>query len=85
MLTDMSPNLRLAAIEREIKANYRLKDWSKFDYITVEPPTWSYIVYILVLMVSQGGLYVWFHANEFSKGFGTYFSGRSVYGRFRRG
>lgn len=85
MLTDMSPNLRLAAIEREIKANYQLKDWSKFDYITVEPPTWSYIVYILVLMVSQGGLYVWFHANEFSKGFGTYFSGRSVYGRFRRG
>jgi hypothetical protein len=67
MLRPMDANLRLAEIEKEIERNYRLKDWSKFDYITIEPPTWSYFVYIFVLAGSQVGLYVFFHRNEFSK------------------
>lgn len=51
----------------EIGKNYVIKDWSKFDYITIDPPTWSYWVYFIVMIVSQTGLYVFFHRNEYDK------------------
>lgn len=50
---------------KEVTANYVKKNWHKFDYITIEPPAWSYWVYILVMVLVQGGLYAWFHFNEF--------------------
>jgi hypothetical protein len=52
-------------IAGEVNANYVKKDWHKFDYITIEPPTWSYWVYIIVMILVEGGLYFWFHYNEF--------------------
>jgi hypothetical protein len=52
-------------IEEEIIANYIIKDWSKFDYISVEPPLWSYIVYIIVVIAAQVGFYIFAHKNEF--------------------
>lgn len=61
-----SPQL-LQLVEQEVQKNYRIKDWSKFDYITIEPPTWSYVVFVFVLIGSQTGLYVYFHCNEFEK------------------
>lgn len=54
----------LPAIEAEVLARYEIKDWDKFDYITVEPPGWSYLVFFGVLLVTQGGLYCFFHAND---------------------
>lgn len=57
-------NRLLGLIESEIRNNYTIKDWSKFDYITIEPPAWSYVVYLLVTLVAQAGLYYWFHAND---------------------
>jgi hypothetical protein len=54
-------------IQEEIKQNYIIKDWSKFDYLTVEPPTWSYWTYFIILLVVQGGLYVWFNMNEIDR------------------
>jgi hypothetical protein len=54
-------------IEKEIVTSYKVKDWSKFDYITVEPPRWSYIVYIFVIFGTQTGLYVYFHRNEYTQ------------------
>jgi hypothetical protein len=58
----------LSKLEREITANYRIKDWTKFDYIRVEPPGWCYWVYFSVLGITQGLLYVGFHRNKASKG-----------------
>lgn len=55
----------LPAISEEIQKNYTIKDWKKFDYISIEPPTWSYWVYISVMVLAQGGLWFWFHINEF--------------------
>jgi hypothetical protein len=55
----------LSKISDEVKLNYEKKNWHKFDYLTIEPPAWSYWVYILVLVLTQGGLYTWFHFNEF--------------------
>lgn len=54
-------------LKREVIQNYELKDWSKFDYITVEPnPAWYYW-YIFFVLGIQGGLWIYFHKNEFSK------------------
>jgi len=52
-------------VESEVLGNYEKKNWHKFDYITIEPPTWSYWVYLIVMILVQGGLYLWFHFNEF--------------------
>lgn len=66
-------------IEKEIVTSYKVKDWSKFDYITVEPPRWSYIVYIFVIFGTQTGLYVYFHKNEYTQNNREY-----NYRRYRR-
>jgi len=56
-------------IEEEIKKNYVIKDWSKFDYISIEPPLWSYIVFIIVMVLVQIGAYIGFHMNESKRSF----------------
>lgn len=57
----------LPLIESEVRKNYKAKNWDDFSYISIEPPTWSYWVFFSVLVLTQGGLYWWFHTNEFSK------------------
>lgn len=57
----------LPLIQKEIYKNYVIKDWSKFDYISIDPPTWSYVVFIIALIISQTSFYVWFHKNEYNK------------------
>ena len=67
MLTTPASDKILPLIETEIKKNYTIKDWSKFDYITIEPPTWAYITYFILVGIIQIGLFVWFNLNEFDK------------------
>lgn len=43
----------LPAIEQEIIANYEIKEWKKFNYITVEPPASSYVWLALLMLVVQ--------------------------------
>jgi hypothetical protein len=52
-------------IEQEVRRNYIIKDWDKFDYLGIEPPGWSYVVFILVLAAAQAGFYFFAHRNEF--------------------
>jgi hypothetical protein len=54
-------------VEAEIRANYVIKDWSKFDYISIEPPTWAYVVLLLVMAATQGGFWYWAMANPEKK------------------
>jgi len=70
----------LPLIEEEIKKNYVLKDWSKFDYIQIQPPTWSYVVFLCLMVVSQGGIWYFFMNNESNKEAFNYSSNRN---RFR--
>ena len=51
-------------ITEEVKANYTIKDWHKFDYITIEPPTWCYWLYFSVMICLQGGLFFWYSTND---------------------
>ncbi len=51
-------------IWEEVLRNYQIKDWSKFDYLSLEPPTWCYIVFIILMLLIQGGFYVFAHVND---------------------
>lgn len=57
----------LNLIKAEIKKNYVIKDWKKFDYIKISPPDWVYSLYIILAILIQVGLYIWFNFNEFEK------------------
>jgi hypothetical protein len=57
----------LPLIEEEIKKNYVLKDWSKFDYIQIEPPTWAYVTYFLLMIVTQCAIWFIFYFNDWGK------------------
>lgn len=54
----------LPLIEAEIWKNYTIKDWSKFDYLTVEPPSWSYLVMVLVMGLIQAGCWAFAMLNS---------------------
>ena len=43
----------LGTMEAEIRSNYAIKDWKKFDYLTIEPPAWSYFALLAVVSVGQ--------------------------------
>jgi hypothetical protein len=58
----------LSQIEQEIITNYKLKNWDKFNYLTVEPPGWSYIVLIIIMIVIQGIIWICFMNNNSEKG-----------------
>ena len=60
-------NNLLPLIEKEIKSSYIIKDWTKFSYIQIEPPLWSYITLIILMFVSQVGFWFWAHCNNFTK------------------
>lgn len=65
LLSTNKGNGLLKLVEQEIVSGYTIKDWSTFDYITVEPPGWSYWVFAIVLTASQVGFYYWAHNNEY--------------------
>ena len=44
-----------------------IKDWSKFDYITVEPPTYVYIILVIVMASAQTGYWMWAFKNRMDK------------------
>lgn len=69
LLTNPINNSLLSKVEQEIKNNYVIKDWKKFDYIKIEPPTWIYLVYLLLMVGIQAGLYIWFFQNDMSKNY----------------
>lgn len=69
----------LPLIEKEIAANYVLKDWKKFDYIQIQPPAWSYLVFGGVLILGQAGFWYWAWNNDFTKNTRRRMNPRSYY------
>lgn len=67
MLTSPINTKILSKIEKEIRMNYMLKDWHKFDYITIEPTGWCYFWFIFIMVLIQAGLWVFFIVNEYDK------------------
>ena len=53
---------------KEILANYKCKDFKDFNYLSVEPPLWSYILTIFILIATQVGWYYYALSNDFNQG-----------------
>jgi len=54
-------------IETEIIQNYKIKEWENFNYISVEPPMWTYFMLIGILVATQGGFLAWSYFNSQTK------------------
>jgi len=69
----------IPAVEREVAANYEIKEWRDFSYLQVEPPAWSYWTYLIVAGLAQCGFWWWARNNPFDKD-GTHHGGGSPFG-----
>lgn len=63
-LNPSDPDL-LSKLEKEIITNYKLVDWEKFEYLSISPQVHHVIWYLVILIITQMGLYVFFHLNDF--------------------
>jgi hypothetical protein len=59
-----NPNL-LNDLEKEIIKNYQLVKWDKFKYLSISPQTHHIVWFLIVLFLTQTGLYIYFHNNEY--------------------
>lgn len=57
----------LPKVTTEIRANYVIKDWKKFNYLTVEPPVWIFPVFLVIMVLAQAGYYIWAFSNDLHK------------------
>lgn len=57
----------LPKIAEEVQKNYIIKDWSKFDYIPIEPPWWAFLLMIVLMTASTTGFWWWAHTNDEDK------------------
>jgi hypothetical protein len=58
----------LPLMAKEIETNYVIKNWERdFAYLSVEAPTWAYVVLILVMILTQTALWWIFMKNDFDQ------------------
>jgi len=57
-------NSILPLIEREINKNYIIKDWSKFSYVTINPPTWCIICMLITIIIVMVIFWYWAFTND---------------------
>lgn len=67
LLNNPINNEIIPKIETAIIEDYVIKDWTKFDYITVEPPMWAFMIFLAVLIISQFITFVIFYKNDSTK------------------
>jgi len=60
-------NKILPLIEAEVRRNYTIKDWDKFNYLSVDIPLKAYIILIVVMILIQSGYYWYAYSNQFDK------------------
>ena len=63
-IDDTLPDRVSDVIKRE---RFVRRDWHDFDYLSVEPSGTHWIVFLIILAITQTGLYFYFHVNEHSK------------------
>jgi len=73
-------------IELEVRRNYVIKDWKKFNYLSVSPSDWVYGWYFGLMFVIQIGLYIFFRISSFRDNFinSTDYSDFGTYNRYGR-
>jgi hypothetical protein len=51
-------------IKNVIVTSYERKEWADFNHLQISPPMWVFWVYPLIMFLTQGVLYVYFHNND---------------------
>lgn len=64
-MTDGASTATLPKIEAEIQRNYTIKNWHKFDYISIPAPSWALIWMPIALLISQAAYWWWALSNEY--------------------
>lgn len=63
----LEEGINLKKIETEIIQTYVIKDWSKFDYLTMYPSALMVVLYFLCLLVCESVYFMWCTNNEYEK------------------
>lgn len=58
----------LPKIENAVINGYEKTNWRKFDHLTIEPSGLAWIWFWIVTVITQVGLWIFFHKNEINKG-----------------
>jgi hypothetical protein len=66
MESGVSTNL-MTFIQDEVLKNYKIKDWTKFDYIKIQPKPEHFVWYSMCLVFVEGLLYLFFFKNDLDK------------------
>jgi hypothetical protein len=66
-LTNKIDDNLLPAIKTEVAQNYKLKDWSKFNYLSIEPPGWAYWLVLLIVIGTQAPYWIFAFGNDSEK------------------
>lgn len=67
ILGEGATNEVLPKLEAVIKRDFKAKDWSKFDYLSIEPRAVHYISLAVGMLFTQALFWWWASNNEFSK------------------
>lgn len=67
LLENKIDNNIIPLIEQEIKKNYRIKDWKKFDYLRADVPNWAYWTCFLSMITIQGIYWIFALNNDTTK------------------
>jgi len=57
----------LPRIEKLILEEYEKTNWHKFDHLSIEPNEWAWFWFLFCLIITQVGLWVFFHKNGIDK------------------
>ncbi len=57
----------LPLISNEVVKTYELKDWDKFDYISIEPRPVHYMWFFIIIALTQVGIWIFNLVNTFGK------------------
>ena len=68
LLTKPIDDNLLRDIENAVRTHYTIKEWDEFNYLALDPPWWSYLTLVIVLVITQGGFYIYAFANEHEEG-----------------
>lgn len=67
LLNNQIGNEILSKITDEVWKNYKCKNFEDFDYLQPEIKFWHYLLFIIIMVLTQTGLWIYFHQNEFNK------------------
>jgi len=54
-------------IKKEVQENYQIKDFSKFNYMQIDPPSWAYLVTFIIVLLTQVGYWMYSFSNEYGR------------------